>query len=89
MNILNEVSMNKRMILLTILVAVVITGCSTKVLPEEIAACETICSGNKGLKYIFNSGSLDSDKCRCNNGVSISLTPAVIKDNTKKEDIKL
>ena len=80
--------MDKRMILLAILLVVVVAGCSTKVLPEEIAACETICSDNKGLKYIFNSDGWDSDKCRCNNGVSIYLTPAVIKDNTKKEEVE-
>ena len=80
--------MNKRMILLATLLVIVATGCSTWVQPEEIEACETICSGNKGIKYIRNSGCGWFDECICNNGVSIYMTNSVVKDNTKKEAVE-
>ena len=74
--------MNKKIIVLAILLTIVVTGCIADVTKEEIDTCEAICSTNKGVHRI-RTHSATTDGCWCNNGVHIKMWPDVIEENKK------
>ncbi len=74
--------MNKKILVLTVLLTIAVTGCTAHVTKEEIDTCETICSTNKGVNNIRTASS-KVDKCYCNNGVHIMMSRKVIEENKK------